>query len=147
MEALRHSPEAARLLGGIALAALLGLSSGAALRPDLREDARPRGPQILAGVSADRTYATGQVQAVSYSGEVPAYVIGTDWLQPPAGPTWSEAVIEPEADAVLASAAFVLEIPAPPAPPSWIDEPQPPPAYPSLEGGRIYVADARPPAG
>jgi len=64
----------------MALAA--GLLMGAAMKPDLEADNRPAGPQVIAegpaagstGPFDDRTQAYA-----AYRGEIPDYVLGTDW--------------------------------------------------------------------
>ncbi len=67
--------------GGAALALAMGLMLGGAMHPDLAGDDRPGGPQIILGKAAERS--TGpfdpRPQMAGYSGQVPDYVLGTDW--------------------------------------------------------------------
>jgi hypothetical protein len=73
---------------GAGIAAAAGLLMGAAAKPDLAAGDRPEGPQILAGWSGVRStgpFDDGATLA-SYNGQIPDYVLGTDWkrsLEPP----------------------------------------------------------------
>jgi len=66
---------------GAGLALAMGLLLGGAMHPDLAGDDRPSGPQIILGKAAERS--TGpfdpRPEMASYSGQVPDYVLGTDW--------------------------------------------------------------------
>lgn len=84
-----HAGSPLRMLyQGVAAATAAGLLLGAATKPTLREVAGPDGPQMLAGVSGERAYRDGYGDAdlTSWTGPPPDYVIGTDWLRPPAHP-------------------------------------------------------------
>ena len=74
------------LFYGIAISAAAGLLTGGFMRYSERPwDEIPEGPQILvSGPSARNADPGGYGGAVltGYSGEVPEYVVGTDWLQP-----------------------------------------------------------------
>jgi hypothetical protein len=71
----------------IATAAVAGLLTGGVMKlgPDTLAD-RPIGPQILVSGASKRVIdANGwyaDVQFAGYNGEVPEYVLGTDWTQP-----------------------------------------------------------------
>jgi hypothetical protein len=71
----------------IATAAMAGLLTGGVMKlgPNALAD-RPIGPQILVSGASKRVIdANGwyaDVQFAGYNGEVPDYVLGTDWTQP-----------------------------------------------------------------
>jgi hypothetical protein len=131
--------------GGAALALTCGLMLGGAMRPDLGDDGRPAGPQQIAGWSATRstgpfdpgataTYAS--YSGAGYSGQVPDYVIGTDWKKTLAWPDERAAVSPPaRAEAVRDEAPPPDESPEWAAPVSRAAY-EPPPAphgrYPSM---------------
>jgi hypothetical protein len=70
------------LFHGITLAAASGLLLGAAFKPDLTYGEAMLGPQIHLPAAGDRrTWDEPQVQAQAYSGQVPDYVIGYDWVR------------------------------------------------------------------
>jgi hypothetical protein len=58
-----------------------GLLMGAAMRPDLEADDRPAGPQVIAeGPQAPPSGPFDDRAAyASYGGQIPDYVLGTDW--------------------------------------------------------------------
>jgi hypothetical protein len=133
------------LLTGGAVALVAGLLMGAVARPDLGGDDRPAGPQILAGWGGGR--ATGPFDDgaayAAYKGQVPDYVLGTDWKRSLQMPT-------PTADAPPPGAmrtAAVDDAPDMPLTRAAYDEPQhAQPAYPSTQGGQSYGADLLAPA-
>jgi hypothetical protein len=59
----------------------MGLMLGGAMRPNLAGDDRPAGPQIIRGQAASRS--TGPFDAgpnvAGRAGQIPDYVLGTDW--------------------------------------------------------------------
>jgi len=71
----------------IVTASVAGLLAGVAMKPGGALADRPIGPQILISgannrvINADGWYAAPQL--TSYNGQVPQYVLGTDWTQPP----------------------------------------------------------------
>ena len=120
------------VLVGAGIAAAAGLLMGAVTKPDLRADDRPEGPQILAGWAGARPpgpFDDGATVA-SYQGQLPDYVLGTDWkrsLAPspsPREPPHRVAQIEaPPPESVVLSHA---------------DDDEPPraaPSSPSMDGG------------
>lgn len=129
---------------GIAVAAASGLLMGAAFKPSLTYGEGPLGPQLLLAPSGERHEAFGGgASFAAYGGEVPDYVLGTDWT---------------EADAPLYEAAdYAYEDEfATPEPVETTDEPvvirRPEPirtahaapepvAYPSTHGGIVPVRD------
>lgn len=69
-------------LSGAALSLAAGALLGGAMRPNLdARDARPAGPQMVAGWESGQS--TGPfdpgVTLAAYSGQLPDYVLGTDW--------------------------------------------------------------------
>lgn len=132
------------LLGaGIALAA--GLLMGAAAKPDLAADDRPEGPQIMAGWPGARStgpFDDGATFA-SYKGQLPDYVLGTDWkksLAPPPLPREPrEERLARNDDAPLPEVVEFTH--------AAYDEPaHPAPSYPSVQGGEAPPAAEPAPA-
>jgi hypothetical protein len=137
------------LASGAALALACGVMLGGSMRPDLGDDGRPAGPQQIAGWAGARS--TGPFDPgmpatyASYSGQVPDYVMGTDWKKTMAWPDQAAAVSPPARRVTVADEA------APPdRTPDWAqpvsrtayDEPPPAPRgrYPSM-GGDAPPAD------
>jgi hypothetical protein len=134
---------------GVAGVAAAGLLGGMVMHPDLR--ARDlEGPQMLAGVSGERSagpYAAGAGMA-AYGGNVPEYVIGTDYLHPPVPATDD---LDRRIDAMAREAdtgpvmAYAAEDHATDAVEPHADPETEPVNYPSTSGGRYYDADLPPP--
>ena len=134
------SNQGATILSGAALAAVAGILLGGAMRPQLIfGDDRPSGPQVLANGGGPRSsgpFDPGGSYA-SYSGNIPEYVIGTDYAQA----AYVAAPPIEEGHQKLASND------TPPAEPTTLthatyDEPPAPlVVYPSLAGGRSYDAE------
>lgn len=146
-----HAASPLRMLyQGLAVACAAGLITGAAMKPDQRELDGPEGPQMLAGTSGERIYRSGYTAAdlVSRSGPAPDYVIGADWLHPPAYPVaaaYAAATHDYDYDG-----DEYEELPpvtyAGPAPYELADlEPAPPPRIPSLDGDVLGGIGATPP--
>jgi hypothetical protein len=138
------------LFAGAGLALTAGLLLGAAMKPDLAGDDRPAGPQIFAGWSGARS--TGPfddgVSLARYAGQVPDYVLGTDWrkLASAQAPAAAEppAARSPQEDPPLP--------PEPAEPPLRASDLTPAvygaaPAervlYPSLDGAAAYADESR----
>jgi hypothetical protein len=129
------------LFTGVATAAIAGLLLGGMMKPNLRGDERPQGPQIFTGWSGERStgpFDPGMTFA-DYQGRVPDYVIGTDWQ----AFAWQDEVAyepaptrdfyeETAAEAPRAYAEMRLEEP-----------PRNEPLYPSISGGVAYDVNAR----
>ena len=135
------------LFAGVGVAAVSGLLLGGAMQPDLRGDERPEGPQIFAGWSGVRS--TGPfddgLTLTYYEGQIPDYVVGTDWKQTIA---WQESpeIAEAPADySAFDEPEAAAEASAYAADASWQEPPPEPPAYPSLSGGVAYGVDLPPP--
>jgi|GEM_PF-1454283 len=69
------------LFAGAGLAVAAGLLMGAAMKPDLEADDRPAGPQVIA--EGRQALPSGpfddRAAYASYGGQMPDYVLGTDW--------------------------------------------------------------------
>ena len=132
-------------LAGAGVALVAGLLMGAVAKPDLNGDDRPAGPQMLAGSGGARgagPFGDGATFA-NYSGQVPDYVLGTDWkkaLTPP--PVIAEpppvAAKLAQNDDPLPDVAFTRA--------TYDEPPRAPPSYPSVQGGQAPGADRLPPA-
>lgn len=127
------------VLLGAAISAAAGLLMGAAARPDLSADERPEGPQIIAeGADAGSTGPfDDSATLANYKGQLPDYVLGTDWkrsLAPlPSLPEPREERLARNDDAALPD---VVEYTRPAyTHPAYDEPPRRPPAYPSLQGG------------
>jgi hypothetical protein len=128
----------ALLIGaGVALAA--GLSMGFAMQPHLDAVDRPEGPQMFATVSADHStgpFDDGATYA-SYHGNLPDYVVGTDWKK--ASAPYIPAV---SSEATFARPRAVAEETAIPTRADYQEPPAARPGYPSLDGGSPHAKDA-----
>lgn len=130
------------LFQGVPIVVVAGLLLGAVLQPQLALSDDPAGPQTLMGVSARREPTDMAWTSASYSGPVPDYVLGTDWLRPPSYAPVEELAPPPE------------DIAPPPDFIAWTPPSEPivdseelvtaPPAYPSETGD--ILAGLRPAA-
>jgi hypothetical protein len=135
-----------QLFVGAPAVVIAGLIAGGFAHPQLRGPDELGGPQLQAGVAGARSERTYDLAAgwASYSGQVPDYVIGTDWLKPPSydeidasidaidhAPVMAYAAEEHAADAYEPAAQPETNLVAV--------------SYPSTEGGRPYEADLPPP--
>lgn len=86
MKTLLLNQDLKTIFVGAAFAVGLGLVGGAAMIPNLDAQDGPKGPQMIAGDSGARASAEENPYAVyaSYSQKMPDYVVGSDWLKPPA---------------------------------------------------------------
>lgn len=129
------------LLAGAGVSLASGLLLGAAMQPHLDAvEGRPVGPQLFANASgprADGPFELGGM-AASYRGEIPDYVLGSDWkrsLNPPAerarGPVPGDGVNEAETVEPTTTASTRMAYGGPPR--AYV--------YPSLGGTPQWVAD------
>lgn len=129
------------LFSGVGMAAVAGLLMGTAMRPDLNEGDRPEGPQILAGWSAARStgpFDDGMTLAYA-QGQIPDYVVGTDWKRQIAWADTSETPVEARPAVSRDDVAPAAERHAALA---TFDEPsREAVAYPSMAGGSAYEAN------
>ena len=132
---------------GMAIATVAGLVIGGVSKPDIREMTDLDGPQLLSGTSGERLGPGIRQNAswTSYGGQVPDYVIGTDWTQPAYPVEMARAEPEPEPE----PARVVDE--GPPvrmAPVKYVSEVAPAPSYPSMGGdilAGLQATDPSPP--
>ena len=124
------------LFSGIAMAASAGLLMGAAMKPNLRGDDRPEGPQMFLGWSAARStgpFDDGGAYA-AYQGQTPDYVVGTDWTKRPVVATDVDYEPAPSVDYYAQAAAERTHY----AQPTYVEPPREPVAFPSMAGGKAY---------
>ena len=141
MRTLIRNHDLKRLFAGAAIAAIAGLTTGAAIQPALDADG-VHAPQQLMGDGGVRTYVAGAEPGVGgYQGQVPDYVIGTDWMRPqPLAQevlTYDDRAGPQQADDATTHGATANAI----VPRHWQDEPRPAPLYPSEGGATSYGAD------
>jgi hypothetical protein len=125
-------------LPGAAVALATGLLLGGSMQPHLEDGAdRPAGPQMFADWAGDRS--TGPFDPgttfVAYRGNMPDYVMGTDWKKSMTASSDRAAVSTPPEEVAAEDATMTA-----PEEPTTLrhvayDEPAPPAhAYPSLGG-------------
>jgi hypothetical protein len=127
---------------GAGLALTCGIMLGGAMRPDFGYDGRPAGPQQISTRGGERSTGPFDPGATyANSGQIPDYVLGTDWKKAMAAPSEPAAVSPPAPERVadreddgLAAEALKAAW-AQPADRAAHDEPPPPGRYPSLGGG------------
>ena len=124
-------------LPGAGLALAAGMLLGGAMQPQLYDGDRPAGPQIVAGWETGRStgpFDPGTTFA-AYHGQMPDYVLGTDWKKTMAWPEERAAVSPPSQD-VSHDDPSPDEEPATLTRVAYVDPPAPAPihAYPSLGG-------------
>jgi hypothetical protein len=132
------------LYAGAGLALTAGLLMGGAMKPQLSADGRPAGPQIFAGWAGAR--ATGPfddgASFASYSGQIPAYVIGTDTQKAEASMAAPPATPQAYAEESYYTSPIAEEAPAPEAArltsAAYASRTAEHVAYPSLDGGAAY---------
>lgn len=121
MRTLIRNPDLKRLFAGAALAAFAGLAMGGAVQPRLQD--RILAPQQQMAGGGARNYATASEAGIGlYPGQVPEYVIGTNYTRPP--PLPDEPVLAHDAAEYAETAEAT-------APAEWVVEPHPEPLYPS----------------
>ena len=135
------------LCAGAGVAAALGLLLGAASKPDLGDDNRPAGPQILAqapGAGPSGPFDDGATFA-AYKGRIPDYVLGTDFkraLTPPPETAYAEKPVRlarQDREMLAAQDADTSDLP----PVDLPDHEAAPErvSYPSIDGGRDPAPD------
>ena len=136
------------LYAGAGLALTTGLLMGAAMRPDLGAFDRPRGPQVIS--QAPSAGPTGpfddRLAYAGYAGEIPDYVLGTDWKKLVAAPldvqasTPDPGYAEDDGgyyESPLANDAAFADVGAY-TPAVYRAPVETPVSYPSLDGGAAY---------
>lgn len=140
MERLFTRDDLKRIGAGVAVACTAGLLMGAALRPNLDEhDAA--GPQMQMGGGGPRKVFAAYDQGVGvYTGQVPDYVVGTDWTRRDAPPELHQAAsVEEHTGDVMAYEAQDAAVEV--AHTSYVEEPRQPTRYPSMSGNTDYEAN------
>jgi hypothetical protein len=138
------SNEGAAILSGAALAAVMGIMLGGAMRPKLIFDERPMGPQMFAAGGGPRS--TGPFDPgggyAGYSGNIPSYVTGTDAAQ--AAYVQAPPIAEEQRQVAQNETVHTSPVPLSRAP--YYEDPPPLVVYPSEAGGSTYHAETSPPA-
>ena len=130
------------LFTGVGMAAVAGLLLGGMMKPNLRGDERPEGPQIFAGWSGVRSTGPFDPGATfaDYQGRIPDYVVGTDWQ---AALTWRDEIAYEPAPAEDYYDNTPPEPPQDDARKRWEEPPRAEPVFPSVSGGVAYDVNAR----
>jgi hypothetical protein len=142
---MRHE-DLKNLMYGVGMAAFVGLLTGGAMKPTLDIDERPEGPQMFAGWSGARStgpFDDGATFA-GYQGQIPDYVVGTDWKKQIAWQDEAPVEAAPSVEDSAQPAAAQVKLT-----PAVFSEPKAEPAaFPSMAGGASYHAEtpAPPPA-
>ena len=129
---------------GIAVAAASGLLMGGAFKPTLTYGEGPLGPQLLLAPSGERQETfSGGASFASYDGEVPDYVLGTDWTEAnaPLYDTAAYAYEDEFATPAPVETAYEPVVVRPPEPIRVAYAAPEPVAYPSTHGGVVPVRD------
>lgn len=118
---------------GLAVAAVLGLMVGGALRPSDEVLDRLETSQMLPSTNPARVYATSSSASSydNYRWGIPDYVVGTDWLQP-AMTSEPEPQAEPEPEAYVAPVREPVRYVV-----ARYDPPEETVIYPSMGGGVV----------
>ena len=136
MRTLIQNSDLKRLFTGAAGAVVAGLVIGATVQPALQD--RILAPQQQMAGGGTRNYASATTADVgAYPGQVPEYVIGTNYTRPP-------PVLEyesPAPDDSAAPATDYAETAETSAPARWEVEPHEAPLYPSVRGNAWNPSD------
>jgi hypothetical protein len=142
---LIRSNDLKRIYAGAALAVMAGLALGGAVQPPLTDSILAPQQEMAGG--GTRNYASATSRDVgAYPGQVPDYVIGTNYTQPllvadPQAPNYADEA-EPTAYAAAeyAHSAEAVEL----TPARWDDEARAEPVYPSQQGNAYNPSDLPP---
>ena len=142
MRTLLQNRDLKTLLGGVAIATAAGLLLGGAIKPNVNALVLG-GPQILMPTGAShQVQERAEVGVARYDGRVPEYVIGTDWIRPPA----LQVAAVHEEDRPAQGDVIAYESPDEPQPAhaTRVSYPEPqrePVSFPSDRGGVVYETD------
>ena len=152
MRTLVRNHDLKRLFAGAAAAVVAGLTIGAAFQPTLDEEGVYGPQQKMAGGGLRNYAASHEPSVAAYQGQVPDYVVGTDWLRA-AAPEQQVLAYDDRAETPADDATAYGE-PAEAAAPArwqdeprwqdearWEDEPREAPLYPSEQGNTYSGAD------
>jgi len=129
-----------RIYVGASLAVMAGLAMGGAVQPPLADNILA--PQQEWAGGGMRNYASATTRDVgAYPGQIPDYVIGTNYTQPvpvaePQTPVYTAEQAAYDV-AEYARSAEAVE----PTPARWEDEPRAEPMYPSEQGNAFNPSD------
>jgi hypothetical protein len=144
MRTLIHNSDLKRLFTGAGVAVVAGLLMGGAVQPRLGDGIKAPQQEMAGG--GTRTYAIGGDTGVGgYPGQVPDYVIGTNYLNPPVVETQVLAYEERAEPTTAYDAAEYAQTTEAVAPTRWEDEPREQPLYPSEQGNAFNPSDLPPP--
>lgn len=139
MRTLIHHDDLKRLYTGAALSVVLGLTLGAVVQPRLADGILA--PQQTWGAGGQRSYAAGAAYSMAdYGGQVPAYVMGTNYTQQPQQTALPSPSSDEQAEAAYDVVEYAQTAEAT-VPSRWEDEPREAPIYPSTEGGAWNPSD------
>ena len=140
---LIRSNDLRRVYVGAGLAVVVGLAMGGAVQPQLADGILA--PQQAWANGGMRTYAAATTRDVgAYPGQVPEYVIGTNYTRPlpvPEQVLAYEERAEPTAYDIAEHARTAEAV----APARWENEPEAEPIYPSQDGNAFNPSDLPPP--
>lgn len=136
MRTLIHNGDLKRLFTGASLAVVAGLAFGAAVQPALQD--RILAPQQQMAGGGTRNYAAPSEAGIGlYPGQVPEYVIGTNYTRPPPMLEYEVLAYDDRAQA----AADHADTAEATAPVPWEVEPHEAPLYPSERGNAWNPSD------
>ncbi|HEY0651059.1 hypothetical protein [Phenylobacterium sp.] len=139
MRTLIQNADLRRLFTGASLAVVAGLAIGAAIQPPLQD--RILAPQQQMAGGGTRNYATPSEAGIGlYPGQVPEYVIGTNYTRPPPMTAY-EGAYEEGAEPTAHDATDYAQTAEATAPARWVVEPHPAPLYPSERGNAWNPSD------
>lgn len=132
-----------RVFVGAGLAIAAGLAMGASVQPPLADNILA--PQQAWSGGGLRNYATATTQDVgAYPGQVPEYVIGTNYTRPPPVAEQQVLAYAERAEPTAYDAAEYARTAEDVTPGRWQDEPLSEPLYPSREGNAYNPSDLPP---
>jgi hypothetical protein len=138
MRTLIENGDLKRLFTGAALATFAGLAIGASIQPPLQD--RILAPQQQMAGGGTRNYAAPSEAGIGlYPGQVPEYVIGTNYTRPP--PEYEVLTADDRAEPAAHDAADHAETAEATAPTRWVVEPHQAPMYPSERGNAWNPSD------
>jgi hypothetical protein len=140
MRTLIQNSDLKRLFTGAAAAVVSGLVLGAAVQPSLGDGIKAPQQEMAGG--GTRTYAMGSEAGVGgYTGQVPDYVIGTNWLRPPAMEIQVLAYEDRAEPAAYDATEYAQTTEAVAPIRREDDEPRTEPLYPSEQGNAFNPSD------
>jgi len=141
MGKLIRNDDLKRIFTGAGLAVVAGLAMGASIQPSLTDGILA--PQQEWAGGGVRDYASAPTRDVgAYPGQVPDYVIGTNYTRPQAPPDEEQFLAyEERAQPAAYDAGDYGETAEAHAPQIWTEEPREEAYYPSMRGGAYNPSD------